>query len=96
MRGGAEQGERASNCEALVVKAQAAQIRRLCGEGSRSYLGRSRLIPERATVLSRSEKSAEAIVAARRRAEGIGGGAFWFSDLECLRCSHSEARQYGL
>ena len=55
-------------------------------------------MPERATVLSRSEKSAEAIVAAgmERRAEGIGGVAFWFSDLECLRCSHSEARQYGL
>ena len=55
-------------------------------------------MPERATVMSRSEKSAEAIVAAgmERRAEGIGGVAFWFSDLECLRCSHSEARQYGL
>jgi hypothetical protein len=44
-------------------------------------------VPERATVMSRSEKSAEAIVAARRRAEGIGGGVLWFSDLECLRCS---------
>ena len=89
IRGGAEQGERARNREALVVKAQAAQIRRLCGEGSCSYLGRSRLVPERATVKSRSEKSAEVIVAARmgRRAEGIGGGALWFSNLECLRCS---------
>jgi hypothetical protein len=37
-------------------------MRRLCGEGSRSYLGRSRLVPERATVMSRSEKSAEAVV----------------------------------
>jgi hypothetical protein len=46
-------------------------------------------MPERATVLNRSEKSAEAIVAAsmERRAEGIGVGAIWFSDLECLRCS---------
>ena len=46
-------------------------------------------MPERATVMSRSEKSAEAIVAAgmERRAEGIEGGALWFSGLECLRCS---------
>src|SRR5688500_13232927 len=49
-------------------------MRRLCGEGSRSYLGRSRLVPERATVLSRSEKSAEVVVAeaTRRRAEREG------------------------
>ena len=55
-------------------------MRRLCGEGSRSYLGRSRLVPERATVMSRSEKSAEAVVVAagyppgkaRRRAEREG------------------------
>ncbi len=37
----------------------------------RSYLGRSRLVPERATVTSRSEKSAEAVVAERwREAKG--------------------------
>ena len=30
-------------------------------------------MPERATVMSRSKKSAEALVAARRRAEGIAG-----------------------
>ena len=36
-------------------------MRRLCGEGSCSYLGRSRLAPERATR-KRSEKSAEAVV----------------------------------
>ena len=50
-------------------------------------------MPERATVMSRSEKSAEAIVAAsmERRAEGIGGGALWFSDLECLRCSQKRS-----
>ena len=49
-------------------------MRRLCGEGSRSYLGRSRLTPERATVLNRSEKSAKAVVAAGngRRAEREG------------------------
>src|SRR5690554_1381391 len=37
-------------------------IRRSCGEGQRSYLGRSRLVPERATR-KRSEKSAEVVVA---------------------------------
>ena len=50
-------------------------MRRLCDEGMRSYLGRSRLMPERATAASRSEKSAEAVVAAGcgRRAERVGG-----------------------
>ena len=50
-------------------------MQRLCDEGVRSYLGRSRFVPERATVLSRSEKSAEAVVAActGRRAERVGG-----------------------
>lgn len=38
-------------------------MRRLCDEGVRSYLGRSRLEPERVTVWSRSEKSAEVVVA---------------------------------
>src|SRR5690606_13752028 len=49
--------------------------RRLCSEGVRSYLGRSRLVPERATVPHRSEESAEAVVAAGlgRRAERVGG-----------------------
>src|SRR6476646_3623768 len=36
-------------------------MRRLCGEGVRSYLGRSHLAPERATTLSWSEKSAVAV-----------------------------------
>ena len=72
IRGGAEQGERATDRDALVVKAQVACIRRLYGEGSRSYLGRSRLVPERATVRSRSDKSVEVIVAARRRTEREG------------------------
>jgi len=46
----------------------------LRGEGSRSYLGRPRLVAERPTVLSRSEESAEAVVAAGlgRRAEREG------------------------
>lgn len=44
-------------------------MRRLYGEGSCSYLGRSRLTPERAAGMTRSEKSAEAVVAkAGRRA----------------------------
>src|SRR5450755_4909838 len=49
-------------------------MRRLCGEGSRSYLGRSRLMSERATVRNRSEKSAEVVVAASkgRRTEREG------------------------
>jgi hypothetical protein len=41
-------------------------MRRLCGEGSCAYLGRSRLVPERATVMNRSEKSADAVVAEGR------------------------------
>ena len=48
-------------------------MRRLCGEGSRSYLGRSRLVPERATVMSRSEKSAEAVVVGASRKAGKHG-----------------------
>ena len=49
-------------------------MRRLCGEGSRSYLGRPCLVPERATAMSRSKESAEAVVvgATRRRAEREG------------------------
>ena len=46
----------------------------MCGESCESYLGRSRLTPERATR-KRSEKSAEAIVVpagSGRRAEGKG------------------------
>lgn len=37
-------------------------MRRLCSEGVRAYLGRSRFVPERATVVSQSEKSAEVVV----------------------------------
>lgn len=51
-------------------------MRRLCGEGLRSYLGRSRLVPERATAKSRSGKSAEAVVARGQAGEAgaIGEG----------------------
>ena len=51
-------------------------MRRLCREGVRAYLGRSRLMPERATVLSRSEKSAEAVVAAGRGRRAERGEVF--------------------
>ena len=46
-------------------------------------------MPERATVLSWSEKSAEAVVAVYlgRRAKGVGEEAHWLSELDCLRCS---------
>ncbi|MHA6853706.1 hypothetical protein, partial [Ralstonia pseudosolanacearum] len=63
IEGAVEQGERATNREALVIKAR----RRRCGgcavKECDPYLGRSRLVPERATASSRSEKSAEAVVA---------------------------------
>ena len=55
-------------------------MRRLCGEGLRSYLGRSRPVAERPTGKTGSEKSAKAVVAEagrtgcrpRRRAEREG------------------------
>ena len=55
-------------------------MRRLRGEGLRSYLGRSRLVAERPTGMIGSEKSAEVVVAKagrtgcrpRRRAEREG------------------------
>ena len=46
--------------EDFMVEAQAARIRQLCGEGSRFHFGGSRPAPERAPVMSLSEKSAEA------------------------------------
>jgi hypothetical protein len=64
IEGAAEQGERARNRKALV----------------RSYPGRSRLVPERATVTNRSEKSAEAKSAmgsvTKRKFLGYN---FWFA-----------------
>ena len=55
-------------------------------------------MPERVTVMSRSEKSAEAIVAAclERRAEGVGGGASGSRIWNVSDVRSSEARQYGL
>jgi hypothetical protein len=67
IEGAAKQGKWAMNHEALVIKAR----RRRCGGCAMKecdpYLGRSRFAPERATVLNRSEKSAEAVVAGASR-----------------------------
>ena len=62
IEGVADQGERARNREALAINGKRRRSGRPCSEGVRSYLGRSRLAPERATASSRSEKSAEAVV----------------------------------
>jgi hypothetical protein len=40
----------------------------------RFYLGRSRLMPERATVSSRSEKTAEVVVVTGQAEEAKAGG----------------------
>ena len=56
IRGDADRGEQALGCKAPVVNGQAAYIRRSCGEGQRSYPGRSRLGPERATWDSPTER----------------------------------------
>lgn len=56
-------------------------MRRLRGEIHDSYLGRSRIAPERATAIKRwdwSEKSAEAVVTANSaNREGLETGASW-------------------
>jgi hypothetical protein len=62
IEGDADQGERARDREALVTKGKRRRSGGECSGGVRSYLGRSRVMPERTTVLSRSEKSAEAVV----------------------------------
>ena len=74
IEGAAEQGERARNREALVIKARWRRSGGCAGKECVLAPGRSRLTPERATVMNRSEKSAEAVVAAGmgRRAEREG------------------------
>ena len=54
IEGAAKQGERARNRKALVTKA----MRRLCDEGVRSYMVRSRLVGESPTVLPGRESRA--------------------------------------
>jgi hypothetical protein len=49
-------------------------MQRLRDEGVRSYLGTPRLMPERATVLNRSEVSAEVIVATGQAGKAEAGG----------------------
>ena len=62
IEGAAKQGEQTPVCKALVTKARWRRCGDCCGEGVRSYLGISRLTPERAAVYAASEKSAEAVV----------------------------------
>ena len=60
--GAAEHGERAKNREALVIKAKRRRSGGCAAKECDPYLGRSRLMPERAMVQAASEKSAAAIV----------------------------------
>jgi hypothetical protein len=62
IEGVANQGERARSRKALVTKGKQRRSGGRCSEGMSSYLGRSRPMPERATVMSRSEKSADAVL----------------------------------
>jgi len=65
MRGAAERGEQAKNCEATMAKAKRRRSGGRAAKGGVCYLGRPRLTLERATPRNRrSEESAEAIVAA--------------------------------
>ena len=70
IEGAAEQGEWATNHEALVIKAMWRRSGGYAVKECGPYLGRSRLVPERATVLSRSEKSAAVVVARGVAGEG--------------------------
>ena len=66
MIAGPVQGGEDTRCVQSVFMMRAARTgsRRSCGEGRRSYLGRSRLVPERATARKRrGEKTAEVVVA---------------------------------
>jgi hypothetical protein len=76
IEGAAEQGERAGNREALVIKARRRKCSGCAMKKCGPYLGRSRLVPEWATVSNRREKSAKAVVAGRadeaaERGEGL-------------------------
>jgi hypothetical protein len=68
--GGADQGERANDREALATKTTLRRSGARAGTAEESYLGRSPLTLERATLrgnTTRREKSAAAVVA-----EGFG------------------------
>jgi len=86
IEGAAEQGERAKDRKALVIKAKRRRSGGCAAKECGPYLGRSRLVPERATVLSRSEKSA-AVVVARGGAEQAEPGGEGPNEKECVaRC----------
>jgi len=70
IEGAAEQAERARNREGLVIKAKWRRSGGYAAKECGPYLGRSRLVPERATVSSRSEKSAAVVVARGVAGEG--------------------------
>ena len=82
IEGAAEQGERAKNREALVIKAKRRRSGGCAAKECDPYLGRSRLMPERATVLSRREKSA-AVVVTRGGAEEAEPGGEGPNEKEC-------------
>jgi hypothetical protein len=65
IQGAVNQGERAMDREALATKEPRRRSGGCAEKVTESYLGRSRLTPERVTQ-QRSEKSAEAVVARRR------------------------------
>ena len=69
IEGAAEQGERAMNREALVIKAKRRKSGGCAMKECDSFLGRSRLMPERATVTNWSEESAEVVVVVGRAGE---------------------------
>jgi hypothetical protein len=58
IEGAAKQGEWACNHEALVIKARWRRCGGCAMKECDPYLGRPRLMPERATVMNRSEESA--------------------------------------
>ena len=63
IEGTAEQGERATSREDLVIKAKRCKSGGCAVKECVPYLGRSHLMPERATMLNRREKSAAVVVA---------------------------------
>ena len=82
IEGAAEQGERAKDRKALVIKAKWRRSGGCAAKECDSYLGRSRLMPERATVLNRREKSA-AVVVTRGGADSAEPGGEGPNEKEC-------------
>ena len=62
IEGAAEQGERAKDSKAQGSEAKGRRSGGWPEQERETYLGRSRLMPERATVLNRREKSAAVVV----------------------------------